>query len=146
MLYAATACGVAAVIAAASTVAAYMSSASTREVLTGIAMGVAGAWVSVVQRAWKLKVRPFERPQYLAFQGATRIVLGAVFGGFVVIALRAGLLLTILKDTSWGVAVASFIGGASERIVPELLRDNVLKMQARNTNGNGYGTPGSDQT
>jgi len=132
VIYAIAGCCVAFPVAVAATISsAYSTDVSTRQVLIGIAMGVGGAWVSVVQRAWKLSVRPFELPHYLAFQGVTRILLGALFGGFVVVALKAGLLLTILSETSWGLAVASFVGGASERLVPELLKDaesgNLLK-------------------
>ena len=95
---------------------------AARDLLVGAVFGVGGAWVSILERAQRLTLKPFEPPSYFAFQGATRIILGAVFGVFIVIVLKAGLVLTILHDTSWGLACAAFVAGASERLVPEMVR------------------------
>ena len=73
---------------------------AARDLLVGAVFGVGGAWVSILERAQRLTLKPFEPPSYFAFQGATRIILGAVFGVFIVIVLKAGLVLTILHDTS----------------------------------------------
>lgn len=89
----------------------------------GGAAGACGAWTSVLQRASRLRVGPFDPPHYLAFQGVTRTLLGGVFGAFVVAASNAGILLTFAKDNSWATAVAGFLAGVSERYVPEMLRD-----------------------
>ena len=84
--------------------------------------GALGAWTSVLQRASRLAVRPFEPLSYLAFQGTTRILLGSVFGGFLVGAVKAGLILSVAASNGWAVAAFAFIAGFSERYVPELIR------------------------
>ncbi len=123
LIYAATGCvGAAFLVVILASLRAYTGDTPVGELLMGAGVGAAGAWVSVVQRSWKLRIAPFELPLYLAFQGATRIALGALFGGFAVVAIKAGLVLAPLAETSWGLAALSFAGGASERLIPELLR------------------------
>ena len=77
----------------------------------------------MLQRAAKLRVGLFEPPHYLAFQGATRTLLGAVFGAFVFASVTAGFLLSLALNDPWAMMALSFIGGVSERFVPELLKD-----------------------
>src|SRR2546425_832238 len=63
IIYAVSGCCMAAAIAAASgLLIVFVTDLSAKQVLVGVGMGVGGAWVSVVQRAWKLTVRPFEAP------------------------------------------------------------------------------------
>ncbi len=123
VIYATSGCVVALLLWVLVGIVAYWYSAHETVTVLVLAAGAGsvGAWVSVMQRARKLTVRPFEEPYYLAFQGGSRIVLGAVFGAFMVVAVKAGLAFSILADTSWGLSAGAFIGGASERLVPELL-------------------------
>ena len=109
-------------LVAVAVVGAVATEAETRTLLVSMGVGAVGAWVSIVQRAWRLTIESFEPPHYLAIQGATRVILGAVFGVFVVVAMKADWVLTMLNDSSWGIASAAFVAGASERLVPEMMR------------------------
>jgi hypothetical protein len=86
----------------------------------GLAAGSVGAWASMLQRASKLKLEPFETPEHLAFQGITRILIGVVFGMVALAAMKANLLFGAFRG-EWIIAVVTFAAGYSERIIPELI-------------------------
>jgi hypothetical protein len=88
----------------------------------GALAGVAGAWTSILIRSATLALGPFQASGQYTFQGATRILLGGLFGLFAAIAAKANLLVGFAFDNQWVMAVITFFAGFSERFVPELLQ------------------------
>ena len=91
------------------------------DVLIGACAASLGAWVSVLQRTSSLKMVQFDAPHYIAIQGVSRTLIGAIFGAVFVVATKAGLFLTVAADNVWATITFAFIAGISERFVPELL-------------------------
>jgi len=83
--------------------------------------GSCGALVSVLQRFKKLKIGHYLSSFYVSLRGLSRLLLGTIFGGFIIIAHHSGLALNFLKDGFSAVLVFSFVAGISERYVPELV-------------------------
>jgi hypothetical protein len=92
------------------------------EAVQGAVAGVVGAMTSVLFRSRRLHVEPYAGQLYLALQAGARILVGAVFGTFVVIASKANLALGVLASSSSALVVVAFVAGFAERFVPELLR------------------------
>ncbi|MDQ5871253.1 MAG: hypothetical protein M3547_03500 [Acidobacteriota bacterium] len=95
--------------------------------LTGVAYclgalgGVVGAAISVIQRGAQLRVRHFEPARKIAFHGAVRVCVGAIFGLLVSAATTANLLLGALGKSEAGLFILAVAGGLSERFVPDML-------------------------
>jgi len=96
--------------------------------LVGILGGLMGASISIIQRGWKLPVDPLCSAPHLAFQGLIRVVLGAVFGAFLVIASKANLTLGNISGDTWALFGFSVAAGFSERFVPDLLKHSLDKV------------------
>lgn len=86
-----------------------------------VGMGALGAWTSMLQRGAKLQVHPFQPSSTLAFQGVTRILLGAAFAFFIMLGSKAQLILGLAADKPLALLGLCFVAGISERFVPELL-------------------------
>lgn len=83
--------------------------------------GLWGALISIFQRSKKLTIDPFSSIFYTSFQSATRIIIGLIFGCLFLLAYKAKLILGILNDDIFNIAVFSALSGFSERFIPELL-------------------------
>ena len=88
----------------------------------GSLAGSIGAFASILFRGNKLKLREYESPRALAFQGITRILLGIVFGAFSACAVNANIVFGFLASDQWSIVVVGFIAGFSEKYVPELIK------------------------
>jgi hypothetical protein len=95
---------------------------SHRIIVLGSLAGAVGAFASILFRGNKLKLREYESPRTLGFQGTTRIFLGIIFGGFSIYAINANMVLGILSSDHCSVIAMAFISGFSERFVPELVK------------------------
>jgi hypothetical protein len=104
------------------TLTASLSLGSMSEAVQGAVAGVVGAMTSVLFRSRRLNVEPYADQLYLALQAGARILVGAVFGAFVVMASKANLVLGVLASNSLALVVVAFVAGFAERFVPELLR------------------------
>ena len=113
-----TCAGTAAV--AAGLIVALCPSDVVKDIGRAFAIGAGGAWFSVIQRASRLELGPFEAPRHLIIQGITRILLGVAFGMVTITAIKAGVLLPNATN-QWLIGLTIFIGGMSERLVPELI-------------------------
>lgn len=96
---------------------------SAKEFLQALGTGSLGAWTSILQRGWRLPLVPFQTVGQFAFQGATRILLGAAFAFVTVLGVKAQLFLGFAAERPWALMAFAFLAGISERFVPELLRD-----------------------
>lgn len=99
-------------------------------ILAGGFAGMVGALVSVIQRGNNLTLSPFSSLSHVLFQGVIRIFLGLLFGMLAVVAIDADLVLGVLKDNVFSVALLCVAAGASERFVPDLL-DRLSEQAAR---------------
>jgi hypothetical protein len=73
-------------------------------------------------RSNTIEISPFKRHLFTAFQGASRIGLGALFGFVFVCCVKANILLGILSEKPSGLFAFSILAGFSETFVPELLK------------------------
>lgn len=109
------------VISAALLTAHFSVLANVTSIALAAAAGAAGAWASVLQRVWKLELAPRETPGHLILQGATRILVGAMFSVAALAAMKANLLVPGAVSNPWSLGLATFTAGMSERLIPEVL-------------------------
>lgn len=84
--------------------------------------GAVGSAVSIFARSNTVEISPFKESVFTAFQGASRIALGALFGFVFVCCVKADILLGVLSDKPSGLFAFSILAGFSETFVPELLK------------------------
>ena len=85
--------------------------------------GVIGAALSIFMRSNSLEISPYKERSLTAFQGASRIALGALFGFVFVCCVKAEFLFGPgLLGKPYGLFAISILAGFSETFVPELLR------------------------
>ena len=100
----------------------FVGDATGRDVLLGALAGALGATVSVAQRG-KLLAVDTEAPEALVrLQAGSRAYLGAVFGAFLVVAVKADIVMGV-ADNSFALVVMAAAAGFSERLVPDLIRN-----------------------
>jgi hypothetical protein len=87
----------------------------------GVAGGVAGSSVSIVQRARSLESDPLDSAVLLGLHGLTRVILGGIFGALLVAAIKANIILGHFSDSGWATFGLAAGAGFTERWVPELL-------------------------
>jgi hypothetical protein len=87
--------------------------------------GIVGATVSILQRSSDVKPEPFSSGGLLAFQGATRVFLGVVFGALVPICAKANIALGLANDNLFALFIVAFFSGINERFVPDLIKKNI---------------------
>jgi hypothetical protein len=90
--------------------------------LLGAIGGAVGSAVSIFARSNSVEISPFKEHVFTAFQGASRIALGALFGFVFVCCVKANILLGVLSDKTAGLFAFSILAGFSETFVPELLK------------------------
>jgi hypothetical protein len=85
--------------------------------------GIIGAALSIFIRSNDLQISPYKYRSLTAFQGASRIALGALFGFVFVCCVKAKILFgeTLLGDP-YALFAISILSGFSETFVPELLK------------------------
>lgn len=87
--------------------------------------GIIGATVSILQRSSDVKPEPFSSGGLLAFQGATRVFLGIVFGALVPICAKANIALGLADDNLFALFIVAFFSGINERFIPDLIKKNI---------------------
>ena len=91
-------------------------------IILGVIGGIIGSAVSIFARSNTIEISPFKQNVFTAFQGASRIALGALFGFVFVCCVKANILLSILSEKPTGLFAFSILAGFSETFVPELLK------------------------
>ena len=87
-------------------------------------MGSLGALISVLLRSDRLQVDPSAGPSVHYFEGAMRVLIGALAGMFFVMAVKSNLLLGTINQSQGVLAillVLSIVAGASEQLLPNLI-------------------------
>lgn len=92
-----------------------------RNIILGGIGGAVGAIISILQRSWNIELDPKIPTRSLAFQAGTRIVLGLLFGGIIVIAAKSNLALGFIDKNIYSMLIFAIISGFSERFVPDLM-------------------------
>jgi len=98
----------------------------------GVGAGVLGAMVSALQRNNKILIDPYGSILALYGESLSRLVIGIVFGLFVVILSYSELALAPFKDNLYAITCFSFIAGFSERFVPDLMSTVAKKTEIEN--------------
>ena len=87
--------------------------------------GIIGSTVSILQRSSDVKIEPFSSGGLLAFQGATRVFLGVIFGALVPICAKANIALGLANDNLFALFIVAFFAGINERFIPDLIKKNI---------------------
>jgi hypothetical protein len=77
--------------------------------ILGAIGGIIGSGVSIFARSNTIKISPFKQRVFTAFQGASRIALGALFGFVFVCCVKANILLGVLSDKTPGLFAFSIL-------------------------------------
>lgn len=96
-----------------------------RSILICSIAGIAGAFVSTLERGKTIKVDANATNQTLILQGVTRVVLGVIFGALVPICANANIALGLASDNSYAIFVVAFLAGLNERFIPDLMKKNI---------------------
>ncbi|MDK1286853.1 hypothetical protein [Pseudoalteromonas umbrosa] len=89
--------------------------------LFGAGSGVLGAMVSALQRNNKISIDPYGSLLGLYSESISRLLIGIIFGLFVVICAKSELALAPFKENIYAIICFSFIAGFTERFVPDLM-------------------------
>jgi hypothetical protein len=137
----------------------YMAlSPSAADVIIGLSMGSLGALLSVLLRLNRLPVDPSAGTWVHYFEGVMRVLVGALAGAILIMAVKTNILLSTINDSSHSLTfllLLSIVAGSSEQLLPNLINriSSVLEKQevaivaaettqAANASSNGTG-PGS---
>ncbi len=89
--------------------------------LTGIAGGLVGAAISVLQRSRDMKVAVYDSTDLLVLQSIVRVGLGCCFGVIAIVASKSGLLLEFLSGNYKKMFLLAVVAGFSERMIPDFI-------------------------
>jgi len=102
-----------------------------KTIILGCLGGTIGSALSVFARSNTLKISPYKQHSFSAFQGMSRIALGALFGFIFVCCVKGNILLGMISDKPFALFAFSILAGSSETFVPELLKR--MEVEARTT-------------
>jgi hypothetical protein len=88
----------------------------------GLTGGIVGSALSIWMRSGTLAISAYTSFGFSAFQGISRIGLGAFFGFVLICCVKADLLLGTFSKNPYALFAFSIVAGFSETFVPELLR------------------------
>lgn len=94
--------------------------------LMGMGAGVVGAMVSSLQRNVDISLDNYAGEYILYCESLSRLIIGAVFGCFLVFGSNSELFLAPFKNNIQAIVCFCFISGFVERFVPDLI-DGVVK-------------------
>jgi hypothetical protein len=89
-------------------------------VAIGAMGGMAGAWISVLQRSGSLQMPDFTPRPSVILQASVRMILGIIFGALVAVAIHANIAFGSFKSLS-ALALIAVAAGFSERLIPDML-------------------------
>lgn len=93
------------------------------ELAIGGISGIIGAFVSTLQRANKMDIDPMSTTRDILLQGCTRLIVGFIFGLFVVCLSKSKVGLGTISDNIYALAVFAMISGVSERVMPDTIEN-----------------------
>lgn len=94
---------------------------SSLGLLASASAGTVGALASVLEKLRKLEALRYPGALESGFAGGVRILVGIIFGTVAYTAAICGVALSALLSVSAGVLLIGFAGGASERLIPEIV-------------------------
>lgn len=89
--------------------------------ILGAGAGILGAMVSALQRNNKISIDPYGSALGLYSESISRLLIGTIFGLFVVFCAKSELVLAPFKENLYAIICFSFISGFTERFVPDLM-------------------------
>ena len=95
---------------------------SFRSYLLGALGGSLGATVSVLLRGSEIEIPRYSTPREHVFQGLSRVFLGFLSGGAIVILIKAELILGIARNNAPSICAFGLVAGFSERYLPSILQ------------------------
>jgi hypothetical protein len=107
----------------------WVPSDTAKTMILGGLGGTIGSALSVFARSNSLKISPYKQRRFSAFQGMSRIALGALFGFIFVCCVKGNVLLGMISDKRFAIFAFSILAGSSETFVPELLKR--MEVEAR---------------
>src|SRR5207253_984748 len=96
-------------------VIAYISpwlSDTLKTMVIGTLGGIIGSALSVFARSNSLKISPYKQRRFSAFQGMSRIALGALFGFIFVCCVKGNVLLGMISDKPYALFAFSILAGS----------------------------------
>lgn len=93
----------------------------------GAGAGVIGAMVSSLQRNNSISIESYSGEYGLYCESLSRLIIGAVFGCFIVFGTRSEMFLAPFKENVQAIICFCFISGFVERFVPELINGVVKR-------------------
>lgn len=87
----------------------------------GACMGSIGALLSVYQRCHSLEISPSTSPAQHAFLGFSRIALGLLCGGLLVVLVKANLFMGFAEGNLATLSIFAALSGFSERYFPNII-------------------------
>jgi hypothetical protein len=120
---------------------------SAIDVMVGAAAGSLGALISILQRSDELETDVSAGPSVHYFEGAVRILIGVTAGLIFALAIKSNILLGAVNKSEQALTillVISIIAGASERLLPNLIKQiegtlitNLQEVQVISKDGSG---------
>lgn len=98
----------------------------------GSCVGAVGALFSILTRISRIPLDPSAGPVLHWLEGVGRILVGVFGAGFALVAMKVGLLLTILRGEGFsGIFLIAFVAGFSERFVRTLIKRVEMNASAK---------------
>lgn len=89
--------------------------------LIGAVAGVLGAMISSLQRNNTISIEHYASEYSLYCECISRLIIGAIFGGFLVLGTKSEIFLAPFKNNIQAIICFSFISGFVERFIPDLI-------------------------
>ena len=93
----------------------------------GMGAGVIGAMVSSLQRNNSISIDNYAGEYSLYCESLSRLIIGSVFGCFLVLGTKSEMFLAPFKNNSQAILCFCFISEFIERFVPDLINGVVRK-------------------
>ncbi|MCL9672671.1 hypothetical protein [Citrobacter sp. MNAZ 1397] len=97
----------------------------------GMGAGVVGAMVSSLQRNNIIAIENYTSGYSLYCESLSRLIIGAVFGCFLVFGVKSEMFLAPFKENFQAIICFCFVSGFVERFVPELINSVVRESEVK---------------
>ncbi len=110
------------------------------KIFFGSTAGSVGALLSIVSRFRSIEIQRYASSASIGTQSITKVLLGFLSGGFLVLAIQAGFI-SVSADNLYAIGVFCVVAGFSERLVPELMGKLENRVVEKNRDSETGGNP-----